>query len=648
MKQERFDKYYDYIIPIWNKEKNGDFTPLLSSRDRFFFLCEKNPSLTYEAKLSSIFIRAKKGWSPGGEKCVCPICKGKIRIPGHNDLFTLYPELEKQWSDNNIQDPLTVSFNEEVEWVCPVTGGKWKSQINERIRHGKKHGFKSVFVTGARVLAGYNDIATTHPHVLQWWNYEKNDIDPTTISSGSDIKAWWVDSNDNSYQMTIYKKCICGQGSPFDAGKKIAPGNSLAELYPELAKQWNYEKNGDLTPYDVTTGSSRQLWWICPETGKTWKASPKYRVKSGHCKSPYMTGKRVLKGYNDLGTFYPEVCKEFSSENDFSPYEVVAHSRKRAKWVCNTCLHEWEAVIDNRTTHGSGCPHCFNAQLTSRAEREVAEYVVSLLGDDAVETSNRSIINPYELDIYIPDHNLAIEFNGLYWHTENQSRDKRYHYNKWKQCKDKGIQLITIWEDEWRDKQDIVKSMLAHKLGVSHSPRVYARKTTLHPLESLQARSFLDSYHIQGFARSTAYFGLYDSNNTLVAVSSWRKNKNTLYLDRYATSCSVIGGMGKMLKKGKEIAREYGCTKIVTFADHQVSTGLLYEKLGFSLDKELSPDYRYLVDEERKHKFGYRMTRFKNDPYLKYKEGLTESQLAKINGIKRIWDCGKSRYIINI
>lgn len=648
MKQESFDKYYDFIIPIWNKEKNGDYTPSLSSENRFFFLCEKDASLTYEAKLSSIFARVKKGWSPGSKECTCPICKGKIKIPGYNDLFTLYPELEEQWSENNIQDPLTVSFNEEVEWLCPVTGGKWKATTNERIRHGRNHGFKSVFVTGARVLSGYNDIATTHPHVLQWWDYEKNDIDPTTLSSGSHTKVWWVDSNNNSYQMSIYKKCIDGQGSPFDAGKKIAPGNSLADLYPELAKQWNYEKNGELTPYDITTGSSRQLWWICPETGKTWKASPKYRVKSGHCKSPYMTGKRVLKGYNDLGTFYPEICKEFSSENDFSPYEVVVHSKKRAKWVCTTCSHEWEAVIENRTTHGSGCPHCFNVQLTSRAEREVAEYVVSLLGEDSVETSNRSIINPYELDIYIPDRSLSIEFNGLYWHTENQGKDKRYHYNKWKMCKDKGIQLITIWEDEWRDKEDIVKSMIAHKLGVSNSSRVYARKTTVSLLDSSTARSFLDSYHIQGHARSTAYFGLYDNDNTLVAVSSWRKNKNTLYLDRYATSCVVVGGMGKLLKAGKELAFNLGCTEIVTFADHQVSDGGLYEKLGFILDKELSPDYRYLVDEERKHKFGYRITRFKNDPYLKYKEGFSESQLAKINGMKKIWDCGKSRYIISM
>ena len=131
-------------------------------------------------------------------------------------------------------------------------------------------------------------------------------------------------------------------------------------------------------------------------------------------------------------------------------------------------------------------------------------------------------------------------------------------------------------------------------------------------------------------------------------MSSWRKNKNILYLDRYATSCILVGGMGKLLKAGKELAFNLGCTEIVTFADHQVSNGGLYENLGFILDKELSPDYRYLVDEERKHKFGYRITRFKNDPYLKYKEGLSESQLAKINGMKKIWDCGKSRYIINI
>lgn len=103
-----------------------------------------------------------------------------------------------------------------------------------------------------------------------------------------------------------------------------------------------------------------------------------------------------------------------------------------------------------------------------------------------------------------------------------------------------------------------------------------------------------------------------------------------------------------MLKKGKEIAREYGCTKIVTFSDNQVSDGGLYEKLGFSKDKDLLPDYKYLVDEERIHKFNYRINRFKKDPTLIYKEGLTERELAEINGLERVWDCGKTRWVMEV
>ena len=106
-------------------------------------------------------------------------------------------------------------------------------------------------------------------------------------------------------------------------------------------------------------------------------------------------------------------------------------------------------------------------------------------------------------------------------------------------------------------------------------------------------------------------------------------------------------GMGKLLKEGKNIALKYHCSKIVTFSDHQFSDGGLYEKLGFTLDKDLAPDYRYLSQGARKHKFGYRIERFKNDPELIYKEGLTERELARLNGLERIWDCGKSRYVMN-
>ena len=262
--------------------------------------------------------------------------------------------------------------------------------------------------------------------------------------------------------------------------------------------------------------------------------------------------------------------------------------------------------------------------------------------------SDRSIIAPYELDIYIPDRGIAIEYNGLYWHTESAGKDRSYHYNKWRECKDKGIQLVAIWEDEWRDNRGLVEKMIDHKLGVSDDRKVFARKTTVVQVESSVARDFCDTHHIQGSANGSAHIGLKDRAGELVAISVWRKNRNNLYLERYCTSTTVVGGMGKLLKAGKTWARNNDCYKIVTFADHQVSDGNLYEKLGFTKEKELPPDYKYVADGQRKHKFGYRLKRFQNDPELLYREGYTETQLAQLNGLERVWDCGKTRYVMEV
>ena len=576
----------------------------------------------------------------------CPYCSGKKVIPGVNDSATLHSFLSSQWDvENNggiIPNNLKDGSHKNAYWICS-SGHSFIRSIRDNI---KKNG-SCPYCTGFYAIPGETDVATVCPRILNYWDDSINDDELKTLlpQSNKRVNLRCPKYHDHVWNVSIQTFVVKNISCPFCSNKKVLKGfNDIATTNPELAKMWGDNK---IKPTEVTHGSGETIEWICSK-GHKWKAKIN-NVYSRGSRCPFCSNNRVLRGFNDFFTVAPQnILEEWDyDKNDVLPTEIVAKSCKKIYWKCENGhpIHRWIALPKDRIYGIGNCRICFYG--ISNAEHEIFKYIESICNEDVIQ-SNRSIINPYELDIYIPDHNLAIEFNGLYWHTENQGKDKRYHYNKWKQCKDKGIQLITIWEDEWRDKRDIIKSMLAHKLGVSHSPKVYARKTTLAPLSSPQARSFLDSYHIQGFARSTAYFGLYDSNNTLVAVSSWRKNKNTLYLDRYATSCSVIGGMGKMLKKGKEIAREYGCTKIVTFADHQVSNGLLYEKLGFTLDKELSPDYRYLVDEERKHKFGYRITRFKNDPYLKYKEGLSESQLAKINGIKKIWDCGKSRYIIRI
>lgn len=168
---------------------------------------------------------------------------------------------------------------------------------------------------------------------------------------------------------------------------------------------------------------------------------------------------------------------------------------------------------------------------------------------------------------------------------------------------------------------------------------------------------FCENNHIQGGTSGTYYIALKNKEtDEIVAVSIWRKEKDILYLDRYCTSVNVIGGFGKLMKyvKGKilnynnEKGIDRRIVKIVTFADHCVSNGSVYEKLGFTKDKCLEPEYSYYYNGKRRHKFGFRKKRFKNDPELLYKDNMTEKELADLNGIIRVYDYGKTRYVFYI
>ena len=243
---------------------------------------------------------------------------------------------------------------------------------------------------------------------------------------------------------------------------------------------------------------------------------------------------------------------------------------------------------------------------------------------------------------------MAFEYNGLYWHSDKAGKSDTYHYDKWKRCADKGIQLISIWEDDWNYREDIVKRMIAHKLGVSNDRKVYARQTDVVIVDKDDARAFCNAHHIQGYVSGSVYYGLKDRRtDSLVAVSVWKRSGDQLRLERYCTSENVIGGMGKMLKAGVQYAKDNGLSKIVTFSDHDVSDGGLYRRLGFIPDKELKPDYKYIVGGTRVHKFNYRIKRFRDDPNLKYADGLTESELAQLNSLPRVYDAGKTRWAIN-
>lgn len=292
-------------------------------------------------------------------------------------------------------------------------------------------------------------------------------------------------------------------------------------------------------------------------------------------------------------------------------------------------------------------------RYTSKYEKTIQEF----LKDNNVlhKTHCRDIIPPYELDIFIPSKNIAIEFNGNKYHTEwFGGKTRQYHLSKTKNCKNNGIKLIHIFEDEFFYHKEIVFNKLAHLLGMQNSlPKIYGRKCVIHTINKNDAEIFLNTYHIQGYDPSTVHYGAF-YNNELIAVMSFLKNKkngNEWELTRFASNynfvCCGVGG-----KLFKTFVKDNKPNIIKSFADRRWTINEdnnLYINLGFKFDSYTNPDYRYYntnVDRyKRWHKFGFRkQILLKKYPEMLNKD-MTETEMVKKLGYDRIWDCGLIKYV---
>lgn len=257
------------------------------------------------------------------------------------------------------------------------------------------------------------------------------------------------------------------------------------------------------------------------------------------------------------------------------------------------------------------------------------------------ERNCRTAIAPYELDFFIPAKNLAIECNGLFWHSEI-FKDSAYHSNKTKECSAKGIQLLQFFENEILDSPEIVEKMIKSKLGIRFAKTVYARQCTVSLVSTDLKRMFLTENHIQGDGPSSINVGLY-YDDCLVACMCFIQHKDYVVLNRYATSQHVIGGFSRLLK---HFEREYSSPKIVSFADLRISNGALYKDTGFCLAETMPPDYYWTKRTNIWHKFNWRHTtglkKLKN-----YDKDKSEVENMHAHDYYRIWDCGKLKFVKN-
>lgn len=277
-------------------------------------------------------------------------------------------------------------------------------------------------------------------------------------------------------------------------------------------------------------------------------------------------------------------------------------------------------------------------------ELDLVEYIQSH-GID-VEINKNNIIYPYEIDIFIPEKNLAIECNGVYWHTENRGRNNKYHLNKTIECNKKNIHLVHIYDIEYENSRDIVLSRISNLLGISK--KIHARKCSIKVLTKEEEKAFFNQTHIQGFVGSKVCLGLVH-NGIIVSAMSFGKprfDKNIQWeLLRFSNILytSVVGGASKLLNK---FIINYDPKNIKSYSDKRWSTGNLYNQLGFKNLGASLPNYWYTRDYKvlenrlkfQKHKLSKLVENF--NPLL------TEWENMKNNGYDRIWDCGNDVWVL--
>jgi len=284
----------------------------------------------------------------------------------------------------------------------------------------------------------------------------------------------------------------------------------------------------------------------------------------------------------------------------------------------------------------------FNKSATSVAESEILAFI-KVIYSETVISNTRNVIAPQELDIYIPDLNIAIEYNGVCWHSELAGKNSRYHINKTDMCNKLGVRLVQIFSSEWVYNNDICKSRIRNLLGLSS--RIYARQCNIVELTVKEKGDFLSANHIQGSCGSRYNYGL-SHNGEIVACMTFGKSrfsKNYEYeLLRYSNrmGCGVVGGASRLFK---HFLKSQHPKSIITYSDKRWNTGGLYGQLGFTYSHTSKPNYFYfniqgdtniLMSRNvfQKHKL--------KDKLATFDSTMTEWENMQVNNYDRIWDCG--------
>lgn len=519
----------------------------------------------------------------------------------------------------------------------------------------------------------YPIIYHKHKDIYQWIDNKTNYLDNSTISE----KIYHITNNltkspvcktcDKKVRFISYQKGY----STYCSSKCAKNDNDNKEKY----KQTCLEKYGVENPFqalevknkiknvvkekygvdNISQSDSNKIKvrnTMIEKFGKWFTKTEEYRNK---------TKQTCLEKYGVENHIQTDFYKNLRSSDIIENYQSLLsdnlifigerNTPNQCEIKCSKCnksqLLYWETFYKYLDT--DGCLLCNYNDIGSKAEIEINQFLESLGISNIIRHDRKVLDSKKELDFYLPDYNLAIEFNGLYWHSYQINNDKNYHSNKTDECLSKGIQLIQIFEDEWENKRDIVKSKITYLLNKCNN-RLHARKCQIKEIPSSLKNQFLIENHLQGKDICKYSYGAF-YNDELIAVmtfSNFSKAKGrTVTVNQYELSrfCirKYISCSGLFSKMFKFFINQIKPEKLVTYADRRWSVGDVYEKL-FEKILVTKPNYWYIKPNELKryHRYTYRKSELKN--MTNYNEELTEQQIMTKEGFGIIYDCGNIRY----
>lgn len=416
------------------------------------------------------------------------------------------------------------------------------------------------------------------------------------------------------------------------------------------SRRYNFEKyredcrkvHSDRYVYlEILYAKAATIYYLCPEHGKVEQLAADHLRGSG-CKRCA----NISIGKTNTNSLEEWKSKFKAAHGDtYLNYEILRDSRSHVYYECK--VHG--AVLQDATAHSSGvgCPKCSTGVMGNMHTVEIAEYVRSL-GLSAVEEHSFPGSRK-RWDMVVQEAKLAIEFDGVYYHSEKFKTNRSAMRDKAKEASSIGYRQLNIWEDEWYEKKVIVKRLIAAACGTSVESSVYARKSSVAFINKEEARKFLEANHIQGFAVGSHYIGLKNGESLVACMvysykaagRSTARVEDCVDIQRYATSCRVPGGFRKLMK---HVLLDEKIQTVISYSDPRLFSGGMYAKAGFIASPEGAPDYCYTQGKVRVSKRARQKSWFKDREGVLYDPTLTEYELALLNGYQRLWFRGKVKW----